>query len=146
MSTISAYLNFNGNCREAMHFYQQCLGGKLSMQTLAEHPDADKMPKQMKACVLHASLSRKGLLIMGTDMLGEEGLIKGNTISLLLHCESETEIEDCYQKLSKGGKQTHPIALSFWGALFGDLTDKFGNQWLLHYQKNKLKTNKHEND
>jgi len=40
-----------------------------------------------------------------------------------------------YTKLSEGGKQDHPLELSFWGALFGDLTDKFGHHWLLHYDQ-----------
>jgi PhnB protein len=135
MSTISAYLSFNGNCREAMNFYQECLGGELALQTLGEYPNTDKMPKQMKAYILHATLTRNGLVIMGSDMLGEDGLKKGNTISLMLNCDSEEEINDCYQKLSKGGVKTHPIALSFWGAFLGDLTDRFGNQWILHCKK-----------
>ncbi|MDR6563120.1 MULTISPECIES: VOC family protein [unclassified Arcicella] len=136
MSTISVYLSFNGNCREAMTFYQRCLGGELFFQTLGEHPNAEKMPDRMKACILHGTLTRNGLVIMGSDMLGEDGLKKGNAVSLMLHCDSETEMKECYQKLSLGGAQTYPIAQSFWGTLFGDLTDKFGNQWLLHYKKN----------
>lgn len=136
MSTISAYLNFNGNCREAMLFYQQCLGGELIWQTLGEFPNAEIMPKQMQDCILHATLSKSSLVLMGSDILNEDGLKKGNSILLMLNCESEEEMTDYYNKLSLGGIQTHPVARNIWGALLGNLTDKFGNQWLLHFKNN----------
>jgi PhnB protein len=55
MTQINSYLTFNGNCREAMNFYKDCLGGELNLQTIAESPLADKMPAQMKECILHAN-------------------------------------------------------------------------------------------
>ena len=36
MTQINAYLTFNGNCREAMQFYTDCLGGELYLQTIGE--------------------------------------------------------------------------------------------------------------
>lgn len=136
MTKINVYLTFNGNCREAMNFYQECLGGELSFQIVGESPLAEKMPEEMKNSILHATLIRGDLLIMASDMVGEKGLRKGNAVSLMLNCESEGEIQECYRKLSAGGEKNHPLELSFWGALFGDLTDQFGNHWLLHYQEN----------
>jgi len=38
MKAIVAYLNFDGNCREAMKFYQRCLGGELSIMPFSEAP------------------------------------------------------------------------------------------------------------
>jgi PhnB protein len=71
---------------------------------------------------------------MGSDMVSDKGFVKGNTVSLMLNCSSEAEIKKCYKSLSKGGEASHPLESTFWGALFGDLTDKFGNHWLLNYQ------------
>ena len=135
MTQINAYLTFNGNCREAMKFYKECLGGELTLQTVGESPMADRMPPQMKQSVLHSTLTKGALLIMASDMVSEQGLMKGNTVSLMLNCSSEEEIKSCYARLSKGGEATHPLENTFWGALFGDLTDKFGNHWLLHYDQ-----------
>ena len=134
MTQINSYLTFNGNCREAMTFYKECLGGELVLQTVGESPMADKMPPQMKKSVLHSTLTKDNLVLMGSDMVDEKGLIKGNSVSLMLNCSSEDEIKNCYSNLSKGGEATHPLENTFWGALFGDLVDKFGNHWLLHYQ------------
>jgi PhnB protein len=136
MTQINSYLTFNGNCKEAMTFYKECLGGELNFQTIGESPLSDKMPKQMKDCILHATLTKNSLILMASDMVSESGLVKGNAVSLSLNCSSEEEIKNYYTKLSNGGKQNHPIEDSFWGALFGGLTDKFGNHWILNFNKN----------
>jgi PhnB protein len=130
---ITSYLTFNGNCREAMTFYNACLGGQLHFQTVGDSPLAANLPGRMKKAILHATLTLGEMVIMGSDMVSEKGLVKGNAVSLMLHCNSEDEIKDLYKKLSKGGEAIQPIRISFWGALLGDLLDKYGNQWLLHY-------------
>lgn len=137
MTQINSYLTFSGNCRKAMTFYKECLGGKLIFQTIGESPLADKMPAQLKEYILHATLTKGRLVLMGSDMVPESGLIKGNSVSLSLTCNSEEEIRKYYKKLSSEGRATHPLENTFWGALFGDLTDKFGNYWLLNFDKNK---------
>ncbi len=139
MTNISSYLTFNGNCREAMTFYKECLGGELILQTIGESPMADKMPPQMKESILHSTLTNGGVIIMASDMASEHGIIKGNSVSLMLNCSSEEEIKNCYEKLSSGGKADHPLEDTFWGAVFGDLTDKFENHWLLNYTKTNKK-------
>ncbi|MGQ0738427.1 MAG: VOC family protein [Bacteroidota bacterium] len=136
-TAINPYLTFNGNCREAMNFYRECLGGELVLQTIGESPLAAKMPAKIKDCILHATLANDKIVLMGSDMAPETGLIKGNAVSLMLDCRSEKEIKSCYNRLSAGGTATHPIETTFFGALLGTLADKFGNHWLLHFQKNK---------
>ncbi|MEP7264047.1 MAG: VOC family protein [Bacteroidota bacterium] len=135
MTQIKSYLTFNGNCREAMTFYQQCLGGELDLQTVGNSPLSEKMPQQMKESIVHATLTNNNLVLLASDMVADEGLKIGNSVSLMIDCNSEDEIHALYTKLSSGGKATHPLENSFWGALFGDLIDKFGNHWLLHYQQ-----------
>ncbi|MCB0666201.1 MAG: VOC family protein [Saprospiraceae bacterium] len=134
---ISAYLTFAGNCLEAMQFYQKCLGGELVIQTIGESPFSDKMPRQMRASILHCTLTNHNLILMGSDIVPEDGHRSGNTISLMLDCSSEDEIRECYAKLSTGSIKSHPLEETFWGALFGDLEDKFGNHWLFHFQECK---------
>lgn len=132
---IHSYLTFGGNCREAMTFYQDCLGGELILQTIGESAFSKKMPKQMKECILHSTLTKETLVLQGSDMVPQNGLIKGNTVSLSLNCSSEEEIKMVYEKLSADGTANHPIENTFWGALFGDLTDKYGNHWILNFSK-----------
>lgn len=133
MTKINSFLTFNGNCREAMTFYKECLGGELTQQTVGELPMAEQMPAQMKESILHSMLTSESIVIMGSDMAPETGLIKGNAVSLMLNFSNEEETRRIYTNLSKGGNATHPLEVTFWGALFGNLTDKFGNQWMLNF-------------
>lgn len=135
MSSVNTYLTFNGNCREAMIFYQKCLGGELFFQTVGESPRSEKMPKKMKDCILHSTLTNGSLLLMGSDIVAETGLIKGNAVSLILDCNNEKEIKSCYKKLSEGAKATYPLVITFGDSKFGALIDKFGINWMFNYSK-----------
>ena len=74
---IITYLTFSGNCREAMTFYKDCLGGELVFHTLGESPFSGDLPGNMKKAVLQATLTKGELLLLGTDMVGEGGAEKG---------------------------------------------------------------------
>ena len=132
MPEIQSYLTFSGNCREAMTFYKSVFGGVLNFQTVGESPMSEKLPKKIRECILHSILSNGRLVLMGTDMVPENGLRKGNSVSLVLNCNSESEIRKYYKKLSAGGSADHPLKKTIGGDLFGDLTDKYGNHWLLN--------------
>jgi len=134
MTQINAYLHFNGNCREAMTFYQGCLGGKLALQTVGESPMAGQMPAAAQKNILHAALTHDGITLMGSDMIGPEGVKKGNIVSLTLVCSSKEEIVTFFSKLSAGGKVAHPLKEEFFGT-YGDLTDKYGINWMFNYEK-----------
>lgn len=135
MTYVNTYITFNGNCREAMNFYQECLGGELFFQTVGESPMADKIPLKMRESILHSNLTSGDVRIQASDM-GDEGLIKGNNVSLMLNCRSEEEIRTTYEKLASGGIASHPLEDTFWSSLFGGLTDKFKIRWMLHFPKN----------
>ena len=134
MGSIYSYLTFNGNCREAMIFYQKCLGGELHFQSFGDTPLAERMPEKIKKNILHGVLKNHDILLIGSDVAGESGLLKGNAVSLMIDCGSEKEIKALYKRLSQGGEQTQPLEETHWGAVFGGLTDKFGNCWLLHFK------------
>ena len=135
MAKIIAYLTFNGNCREAMTFYKDSLGGELTLQSLEQSPMARVLPTSMKHNILHSTLTRGDLVLMASDMVSDAGLNKGNAVSLLLNCASEDEINICYSALISGGKATHPLEETFSGSVFGDLTDRYGVHWLLNYSR-----------
>lgn len=137
MTRIHTYLTFNGNCRDAMGFYKECLGGELSLQPVGESPMAEALPDSMKNAILHATLSKEGFVLIASDMACEDGLIRGNAVSLFLDCATQPDISYFYDKLSDGGKREFELHQTHWGAWFGTLTDKFGNHWLLHHNIDK---------
>jgi len=134
MAQINAYLTFNGNCREAMRFYQACLGGKLDFQTVGGSPMEDQLQHESKEKILHSSLTNNNLVLLASDIEGKGKLVRGNTISLSLHCNSEAEIKSYFSKLSSGAQVAHPLHEFFAGTM-GALTDKFEKDWLLYYEK-----------
>src|SRR6478609_2151739 len=136
MAQINAYLTFNGNCREAMTFYQSCLGGELSLQTIGGSPMEDQMPNEAKQKILHSSLINNNLVLLASDIVEKGKLVKGNSISLSLNCNSEEEIKLFFSRLSSGGQIAHPLHHFFAGTM-GALTDKYEKDWLLYYE-NKI--------
>ncbi len=132
---LNPYLTFNGQCREAMTFYQQCLGGELVMQKVSESPMAAQMPSEAGANILHSSLTSGTIVLMGSDMMcGDK--TRGNDFFLCLNFTNDEEINECFKKLSDGGKVKMGLHQTFWGATYGELTDKFGFNWALNYSKN----------
>jgi PhnB protein len=131
--SLCAYLTFAGNCREAMTFYQQCLGGTLSFVTLNESPLAQQLQASEGKYVLLAQLKHSMLTLMATDIVPEEGLVNGNVVSLYLNCNSMPQMQQLYAALSEHGSQTYPVHQTFFGEWFGNLTDQFGIHWLLYH-------------
>lgn len=133
MATLNPYLTFNGNCKEAMNFYKETLGGELSMIIAGESPMAAQLPAKYHSSVLHSSLKNGDFEIMATDMV-PGSFVEGNTVHLCLVCKSEKEIHSLYEKLSAAGKAVQPIHPMFFG-LIGTLTDQFGKNWILELDK-----------
>jgi PhnB protein len=138
MTQINAYVGFNGKCQEAMNFYKETLGGELTLQTVESSPIAAQCPTAIQHQILHSTLMKDGvLLLMGTDMVSPAGYKPGNNVALSLNCSSEEEINTVFSRLSQEGQIVDPLKEQFWGAIFGVLTDKFGINWMLNYDKSR---------
>lgn len=134
MAKLNPYLNFDNNCREAMTFYKDCLGGELSLQTVSEVPMmAAQMPPAMKNSILHSQLKSGDMVIMASD-LNRDKRVVGNSVHLCISCDSEEELNSFFSKLSVGGKVTDPLADMPWG-MSGALTDKYGKHWIFNFDK-----------
>jgi PhnB protein len=131
---LAPYLTFNGNCREAMLFYKECLGGNLYFQTLGDSPLTEKMPHALKERILHAALTTENFTIMATDLTPDNGLTEGNSVALILMFKNEKELTHCFEKLADKQQNQRKPELNSLGILIGNLTDKFGKNWLLHCQ------------
>ena len=62
-------------------------------------------------------------------------LVAGNQITLCLNCSHEEEVDTYFSRLSTGGHVITPLHQTFWGATYGELTDKFGMIWMLNYAR-----------
>jgi PhnB protein len=129
---ISAYVFFYGRTEEAMKFYQSGLGGELEISRNGDSPMGDDVSDGWKSKVMHATLKGDGFDIMATD--GREGSDqeRESNIALAIGLSDEAKARDIFDKLSAGGKVTMPLEKQFWGALFGQFTDKFGIDWMIN--------------
>lgn len=132
MPSLHTYLTFNGNCREAMLFYQKCLGGEVSFQTIGDTKSAAHLPEKTHRYILHAVLRKEHFQLAGTDIVSDDGLIKGNAVSILLQCNSDKELRTYFKLLSAGGKTELKISKTDEGNLSANLCDKYGVHWYLH--------------
>lgn len=119
-----------------MNFYKGCFGGELSFMTVGESPMAKDMPDDKQHLIMHSELKKGDFVFFGSDMMRDVATI-GDNVGMSLNCESEEEIKDLFAKLSAGGEVFMPIEDAFWGALFGMVTDKYGIEWMLNFQKPK---------
>ncbi len=131
MSNLDPYLFFNGNCAEAMQFYERTLGGKLEMMKAKESPAAGKTPPGNDDKVLHSRLDFDGGVLMASDWMDSKPYpaMGGFSVSVIY-----TQVEDAkrvYDTLSKGGKITMPLGKTFWVESFGMVVDRFGTPWMI---------------
>jgi PhnB protein len=137
MKEINPYINFNGKCREAMTFYQECFGGEINLMEVKDSPLARESAVE-KDKIFHSSLMiNDSPVIMGSDMQEQYGYIKGNNIALGVTCTSEEDIRTLFEKLSINGKVSKPLKVEFWGGIFGSVEDRFGIIWFLNFDKSK---------
>ena len=145
MSTINPYLTFNGTCEEAFNFYKSVFGGDIPyMGRYKDMPPVEgkSVPPSEGEKIMHTSLPiSKETMLMGSDSseaFGKATTI-GNNISLSVVADTEELAKKIFNELSAGGKITMPLNKTFWGALFGMLTDKFGIHWMVNYDYKKDK-------
>ena len=132
MHQLNTYLFFDGNCADAMRFYERTLGGKLSLMTHAESPMAAETPPGSANRILHARLDFDGGMLMASDsMVGHpyEGM-KGFSLSLIYPTAAEGR--RMFDALAQGGHVIMPMQKTFWAEGFGMLVDRFGTPWMVN--------------
>ena len=121
MAKVSTYLNFSRKTEEAFNFYKSVFGGEFGnggISRMGDIPPSEGMPpiaEEDKNLVMHVELPiLGGHVLMGTDAPESRGfkVVEGN---------------------SEGGKVTMALQETFWGAYYGNCTDKFGIQWMLNF-------------
>jgi PhnB protein len=136
MKEVILYLNFDGNCREAVTFYAKCLGADLQLMPFSEAPFDS--PPGSKDRIMHARLTKgTAVLLMASDTMPGMPFQQGNNFSVSIACESVEEVQKFFAALGQGGKVTMPLQDTFWNAYFGMLTDQFGVNWMFNFEKPK---------
>jgi PhnB protein len=141
MATINPYLFFPGTTEEAFNFYKSVFGGEFAM--LSRYKDAGEnsnISADYNEQIMHVALPIGGNILMGSDavMQGDQVFKFGDNTTISINADSLDEANRLYRELSEGGKVEMPMDKTFWGAWFSMFKDKFGVQWMVSFEENKL--------
>ncbi len=136
-TTLTPYLAFDGNTRDAFGFYEQALGATI--QALLSYADMPASAMPAEGCdgarptgdgIMHACLALPGGAMLfagdtppGTPHEGNKGVM------LALQYDTVDQAQGAFHALSQGGTVTMPLTPAFWARTFGMLTDRFGVSW-----------------
>lgn len=130
--SVDVYMNFNGNCREAVEFYAQAFKTeKPNMMTFGESPPNPEypLPEEAKDLIMHTRLNISGSNVMFSDVFPGMSFVEGNNVTLAVVTANKEEIDFAYNKLKEGGTVEMELQETFWSKYYGSLKDKFGIHW-----------------
>jgi len=132
---LDIYLNYGGNCERAFRFYEQHLGGKITMMmTHGQQPNPANVPANWRNAILHARIEIGKTVLMGAD-IPPDRFQPMRSAYLTLTVDSAEEAERLYALLSDGGEIFMKMEETFFASRFAMLRDKFGTSWMLLHQR-----------
>jgi len=130
---LYTYLNYGGKCQEAFHFYEQHLGGKITMMmTHGQGSNPNNVPPGWENAVLHARMNIGETELMGADIPSYQPM-RSAYLSLIV--SSTEEAERIYATLSEGGEIFMPMNETFFAFRFAQLRDRFGTSWMILHER-----------
>ena len=136
---LMPFLLFDGNCAEAMTFYQGCLGGELAITKVGDTPMKSQMPAAQHHKVAFANLKSGLLEFSATDWLHATRTPKqGNTVALYISGGKYNELRTIFDKLAVGAsKELLDDLRDLPFGSYGHLADKYGVHWFFQGDKSE---------
>jgi len=129
---VNPYLFFNGNCEEALKFYQTALGARIeAMHRYEGGPPEMPISPEHKNKVMHARVTIDGEVLMASDAIhGQFQPPQGFSVSLQV--EDPADAERRFKALAEGGTVNMPFGKTFFSKGFGMCVDQFGTPWMVN--------------
>ena len=133
------FLLFDGNCAEAMTFYQSCFGGDISLIRTGDTPMKNQFPPEKHNKIINAHLKSGAVEFSATDWHADYLQPKpGNTFSIFITGDSIDELKTLFSKLAEGADKdtrTYMELRDMPFGTYGQFTDKFGVSWIFRGPK-----------
>jgi PhnB protein len=138
LTSLFPYLNFDGNAKEATHYYVEALDGELlDITTFGEAPKDDSaeseefsLPPGVEDRIMNAQIRLKnGAMLMISDVLPGMVFHIGNNLSLTLTYDDVEQARAVFNRLADGGSVGMELQQTFWSPLYGSLKDRYGTEW-----------------
>ncbi|PZE64531.1 VOC family protein [Curtobacterium sp. MCBD17_021] len=139
----TTHLNFRGDARAALEFYQSVFGGHTVINTYADFGMPAEVPGSDKV-VFGLVAADNGFRVMGYDIPGQTGgriagdgstrrengtTVTDQALFVSIGAETLEELQGHWDALAVDAVIVEPLAASAWSAGFGMLTDQFGVTW-----------------
>ncbi len=129
--TTTPHLNFRGDARQALAFYQGVFGGDLAVVTYRD-AHAVQDPAEAEHVIWGQVTSPEGFRVMAYDVPGRLPWSPGEIpFFVSVRGGDVGEITRLWEKLSEGAAVVQPLAPAGWAPLYGMLKDRFGVTWVL---------------
>jgi PhnB protein len=134
---VNTYLNFPGNCNEALEFYEKHLGatvtGKTKFSDMSPTGTPEHLPPGLNPDgIMHARLNLGDTFLMASDGPHVEPM---RSAYICLAVDSNEEAERIYNALTEGGQVFMPMGEQFFAHRFGQFRDRFGVNWMVIHEK-----------
>jgi PhnB protein len=133
MLRSTPFLLFDGNCSEAMTFYQECLGGDLTLSRLADTPMKEQFPPEKQDRIINARLLGGTIDSSAADWMAAPELerLVGNNFAVFVTGEADEELASIFDRLAEGAQEEwlQPLHRLPFGT-YGQFFDRNGVQWI----------------
>ena len=133
MIHCTPFLLFDGNCAEAMTFYQKCLGGDLALTKLGDTPMKAQFPPEKHNRIINAHLKSGAIDISAADWMASPGFEpkQGNMYAIFVISETYDELKKVFDKLKYGaGKERFQDLHDMPFGTYGQFYDRYCVQWI----------------
>ena len=130
MTRLFSYLLFDGNCREALQFYERVLQGRIeAMSTVGESPMAAQFPAHAAQRVIHARIAVAGQTLMASDWMASLPYPGIQGVRIMLAMPHMELAEQVFAALAAGGHVESALRATPFAQSYGTLKDRFGVPW-----------------
>jgi PhnB protein len=128
--SVTPHLNFRGNAREALTFYQTVFGGDLVVVTYADMGNPD--PATADLVTWGQVSADNGFRVMAYDVYPNLPYEQGaHSFYVSVRGTDEAELRGYWDQLTDGATVSQPLSPAPWAPLYGQLTDRYGVTWVL---------------
>jgi len=125
------HLNFRGDARAALEFYQSVFGGTLTAVTYREAGNVQD-PAEADQLMWGQVAADSGFAIMAYDVPSARAWGPGEIpFFVSVRCGTGEECTTLWEKLALGAKIEQALAPAAWAPLSGTLKDRFGITWVM---------------
>lgn len=131
---FSLFINFDGNCRQAVDFYAHAFDSKVQgLMTFSEMPPDPTyvVSEEDRDKVMYCSMMIGGTNVMFSDVPSGMPFTRGNNISPVVSLKKDADVSRAFDRLKAGGTVDMELQTTFWSPLYGMVTDRFGVSWQL---------------